>query len=100
MNEGVGGTYVEDEKRVFGGHDLGRTVAGYLGGLLMPPNISARSQGNLIACTLEEKDVLNARTILQGSVDDGLGGDGLAASTALIGSNHDAGSAIIYAVPQ
>jgi hypothetical protein len=91
-------TYIEDEKGVFGGHDLGRTVAGDLGSLFIPPHVSTRSKGNFVSGALEKKDMLDDRTVLQGGIDDGLGGDGLATSTALVCGDHNARTAVIYAI--
>jgi hypothetical protein len=93
-------TYVENEERIFGGHDLGRTIVGYFGRLFMPPDVPSGSNGDVIAGALEKEDVLDARTVLHGGVNDGLGGDGLATPTALVSCDHETRLAVVDAVPE
>jgi hypothetical protein len=97
----VGGcTYVEDEERVLGGHDLGWAVRGDLGDFLVPPQIPSLGPGDLAASALEDKDMLYVGALLDCGVDDHLSGDGLAATLSLIRRDHDTGLAVVDAITE
>jgi hypothetical protein len=91
-------TDVEDEKRVFSGHDFRGTVTGNPGNLLMPPLIASFCPGNSASSPLEDKDVLDLGTLLESGINDGLGSDGFSATTTFIRSNDNTRLAIEDAI--
>lgn len=94
------GTYVENEERIFGSHDLSRAVGRNLCGLLVPPEIATLGPRHLVAGTLEDEDLLDGRAVLERSIDDGLGSDGLASTASLVGGDDDLASAVVDTVAE
>lgn len=93
-------THVKDEERVLSREESGRAVVGNLGGLLVPPTITALNPVDWVASPLEDKDVLDNRAVLDGIVREALDGNGLATTAALIGGDDDAGLAIVDTVAE
>lgn len=93
-------THVEDEERIFGRHNLGWAVAGDLSGLLVPPDVTALSPGNLVAGPLEDENVLDTRRLLDGSVGNNLCRNGLTTSATFVGSDEDARLAIVHPITE
>lgn len=80
---------VKDEKRVLGADNHGRAVRGDLGGLLMPPLVTALDHVHITSSALENQNVLDAWCTLERGINDRLGGNGLASTATLIGcDNH------------
>ena len=66
----------------------------------MPPLVPSLRPRDLIASALEDEDVLDVGRLLDSSVGDDLGGNGLATAAPLIGGNQDTRLAIIHTIPQ
>ena len=94
------GTHVKNEQGILGRHDFRRAVVGDLSGLLVPPLIPSRSPWDLVTSALEDQDMLDAWGLLDGSVSDDLGGDGLSTAATLVGGDQDAGLAVVHAIPE
>lgn len=98
LASGTGG--IEEEEGVLGGHGDGREVVGPLLNLLVPPEITALSPGDLGASALVDEDVRDVGALLEGIVDNLLGANQLATSLALIGGDDDLGASIDNSVSQ
>lgn len=61
----------------------------------MPPFVPSLSPRNGVPSPLEDKDVFNQGAFLERSINNGLGSDGLSTTTTFIGSNDNAGLAIL-----
>ena len=66
----------------------------------MPPAVAAFDPRDGVACAFEDEDVLDVGAGLEGCVDDGLCGDGLAAAATLVGGEDDAAAAVLDAVAE
>lgn len=95
-----GTTHVENEERVFRGHDLRRAVVRYLERFLVPPFVAARGERNLVTGTPEDEDMLNKWALFESCVDDGLGRDGLTSPTTLVGGDKNAGFAVLGTITE
>jgi hypothetical protein len=93
-------THVENEQRVFGGHDFKRTIRRNLGCFFMPPLVPAFDPSDWFSRSLEDEDVLDVGAFLEGSIDNGLGGDRLAATLALVSRNNNSAAAVDDALAQ
>lgn len=93
-------THVKNEQRVFRREESGRAEVGDLGGLLVPPLVTALYKVDRVASPLEDEDVLDARAVLDSVVRELLDRDRLSATTTLIGSDDDARLAVIDAVAE
>lgn len=60
----------------------------------MPPLVTALDHVHIASSALENQDVLDTWCALECSIDDRLGGDGLATTTALIGGDNHTGRAV------
>ena len=94
------GTHVKNEQGILGRHNFRWAVVGDLSGLLVPPLIPSRSPWDLVTSALEDQDMLDAWGLLDGSVSDDLGGDGLSTAATLVGGDQDAGLAVVHAIPE
>lgn len=92
------GAHVENEQGVLGCHDLRGRIAGDLVNLFVPPMIPALDPGNGVAGPLQNEDVFYQGTLFQGTVDYGLGRDGLSTSLSLVAGDDDSGRAVVDAV--
>ncbi len=86
--------YVEDEERIFTGHDFWRAVVGHLCNLFMPPDVAPPGHGNIVSSALEHYHLLNIWALPESSVDDSFSRDSLAPTFSLIARNQDAGPAV------
>ena len=66
----------------------------------MPPFVAPLGPGDSAPGPLEDENVLDFGTVLNGGIDNGLGGDGLSTPSALIRGDQNAGLAIFDAVPK
>jgi hypothetical protein len=98
LERGTTGAYVKNEERILGRHDFGRTVLGDFCDLLIPPLVAATGHGHWVACALEDEDVFNERTFLESSIDNGFGGNSLAAAFAFVRGEHDARFAVLDSI--
>jgi hypothetical protein len=71
---------VEDEEQVFGSDDFGGTVSRYSAELFVPPEVSSFDPVEGVASALEDEYVFDIGAFFEGSVDNGLGRDGLSAA--------------------
>ena len=95
-----GARCVEKEEGVFGVHGLGGNVVGVLLDFLVPPQITALGHGHIGTSTLEDQTVLDVRALAEGVVDNLLGANELAATSALISGDDDLGVCVDDAVLQ
>ena len=95
-----GARCVEKEEGVFGVHGLGGNVVGVLLDLLVPPQITALSHGHICTSALVHQTVLDVRALAEGVVDNLLGANELAATSALISGDDDLGVCVDDAVLQ
>ena len=66
----------------------------------MPPFITSLGPGNGVSGPLEDENVLNFGAVLESSINDSLGGDGLSASPSLVRGDQDTGLAVLDAVSE
>jgi len=64
----------------------------------VPPFVTSFGPGNRFSGPLEDENVLDLGAVLESSIDNGLGGNSLSASSALVGGDEDTGLAILDAV--
>ena len=95
---GTGG--VKQEQRVFGIDGLGRQVVGVLLDLLVPPEVTAGSPGDLSTGTLVDEHAGNIGALLQSLVDNTLSTNDLTTTTALVCGDDDLGTSIQHTVAQ
>jgi hypothetical protein len=88
-------TDIEDEKRVFGGHNLIRTEPGNLSGFFVPPFVTTRGPRDFITRPSQDEDVFDERTLLEGSINDGLSSNRFATTTTLVTCDEDSALAIL-----
>jgi hypothetical protein len=75
-------------------------VGGDLVGLLVPPEVTAGGHGDLVAGAAEDENLLDERALLEGGVDNGLGGDRLATTATLVRGEEDLGLAVVDTVAE
>lgn len=90
---------VQQEQRVFGADGLGSNVVGVLLDLLVPPEVTARSPGNLSTCALEDQNAGDIGALLKSLVDNALGANNLTTTTALVGGDDDLGASVHHTIP-
>ena len=66
----------------------------------MPPLVSTFSPGDLVSGSLQDEAVLDERTFVEGSVDDGLGCDRFSSSLSLVGGDDDSRFGVDDSVPE
>ena len=64
----------------------------------MPPFVTSFGPRNRLPGPLEDENVLDLGALLESGINDGLGGNSLSTSSALIGGDENAGLAILDAV--
>lgn len=85
-------THIKDKQRIFAVHDLRRTIRLHPLSLLVPPEIPPLLHGHLVARPLQHEYLFDEGTFFERGVDDGFGGDGLAAAFALAAVEVKCGS--------
>lgn len=93
-------THIKNKERIFGRHNLGRTVIGHLEGLFVPPFVTAFRPRDVVTRALEDQDVLDQRAFLECGVDDSLGGDSLSATFALVRGDEDTAFTVLRAITE
>jgi len=66
----------------------------------VPPFVTSLGPGDSVPGSLEDENVLDPGAVLNGGINNSLGGDGLSTSSALIGGDQNAGLAVVDAVPK
>lgn len=88
-SKNIKGTHIKNEKRVLRRHDLKGAIRRDLGSFLVPPFISSISPRNRLSGAFENKNVLDFGALLEGSIDNGLGGNRLSTALAFVGRDYD-----------
>ena len=91
---------VEKEHGVLRVDGRGGNVGRPLLGLLVPPRVTALGPGDLGTGALVDEDVLDVGALLQGVVDDLLGANELATTSALVGGDDNLGIGVDDAVAE
>ena len=100
MRNEVNSTNIEDEEGVLRVKQSGRAVVGNLGCLLVPPVITALDKVDRVTSSLQNENVLNEGTLLQGVIGKCLQCDALASTTTFVCCDDDSGLAVIDTVAQ
>ncbi len=95
-----GRAYVEDEKGIFGSHDLRRAIARDLQCFFVPPLIPPFNPRDVMASPLEDENVLDQWALFKRRIDDGLGSNALSTSTTLIRCNDNTGLAVLNTITE
>lgn len=88
---------VEDEQGVFGVERLGGVFGGLGGDEVVPPHVAGVVEGDVLAGAAHDEDVFDVAGLLDGFVDGGFEGGGLAAAVAAVAGDDDLGVGVLDA---
>jgi hypothetical protein len=102
MDDTLGGTSrtgsVKQEQRILSRNRSRSNIRSVLSNLLVPPEITTGSPGNLVTSALVDKNLLNRRSLLETLIDNLLSVDGLATTLTFISGDNNLALGIVDSI--